>query len=83
MTNYFKGHRQEGFPAPKRHVTSQSPLWDWADVARWLFRQGRISREEALEAGIVSAANEIIEHGIEDLPAKLEERTMQLEAALA
>jgi predicted DNA-binding transcriptional regulator AlpA len=83
MTNYYKGHRQEGFPAPKARVTTQSPLWDWADVAEWLFRHGHISKEEALEAGVVSAANEILECGVEAMPGQLEERTVQLEAALA
>jgi hypothetical protein len=82
MTNYYKGHRQEGFPAPKARVTTQSPLWDWADVSEWLFRNGRISREDALEAGVVSAANELLGCDIEALPAKLEERTQQLKAAL-
>ena len=83
MTNYFKGHRQEGFPAPKRHVTSQSPLWDWGDIAQWLYRQGRLSREEALSAGIVSAANEILERGVDRLPEQLAQRTIELEAELA
>jgi hypothetical protein len=82
MTNYYKGHRQEGFPAPKARVTTSSPLWDWADVAEWLYRHGRISREEAIEAGVVSAANELIERDLDALPAALEERTERLEAAL-
>lgn len=83
MSNYYKGHRLEGFPAPKARVTTSSPLWDWADVAEWLFRHGRISRDEALEAGVVSAANELLECGIEALPAKLEERAEKLELTLA
>ena len=36
ITNYHKGYRAEAFPAPVVKVTSQSPLWDWASVARWL-----------------------------------------------
>lgn len=83
MSNYYKGNRLEGFPAPKARVTTSSPLWDWADVAEWLFRNGRISKEEALEAGVVSAANEIIECGVETLSEQLEERTLELETALA
>jgi predicted DNA-binding transcriptional regulator AlpA len=83
MTNYYKGHRQEGFPAPKARVTTASPLWDWADVAEWLFRHGRISKEEALAAGVVSATNELLECGVEALPAMLEERARQVEMALA
>jgi hypothetical protein len=83
MTNYYKGHRQEGFPAPAARVTTASPLWDWGDVAEWLFRHGRISKEEALEAGVVSAANELLECGLDALPARLEERASMLEVALA
>ncbi len=83
MTNYYKGHRQEGFPAPKARVTTSSPLWDWADVAEWLFRHGRISKEEALEAGVVSAANELLECGVGDIPAELEKRAILVEMALA
>jgi predicted DNA-binding transcriptional regulator AlpA len=82
MTNYYKGHRQEGFPPPKARVTTSSPLWDWADVAAWLYRHGRIRREEAIGAGVVSAANELIEGDLDVLPEALEERAERLEAAL-
>jgi hypothetical protein len=81
MTNYYKGHRQEGFPAPKARVTSHSPLWDWAAVAAWLYKHGRISKEEAIEAGVLSAANDLLECGA-SLPGTLEKRAEQLEAAL-
>lgn len=83
MTNYYKGHRQEGFPAPKARITTASPLWDWADVAEWLFKHGRISKEEALEAGVVSAANDILECGVDAISERLEERAILVEMALA
>jgi predicted DNA-binding transcriptional regulator AlpA len=83
MTNYYKGHRQEGFPAPKARVTTSSPLWDWADVAEWLYRHGRILRAEAIGAGVVSAANELIEADLGALPVALGEREKRLEAGLA
>ena len=38
----FKGHRAEAFPPPVAKVTSESPLWDWATVARWMFEHRRI-----------------------------------------
>jgi hypothetical protein len=41
-------------------VTSDTPLWDWATVATWLFRHQKLSREEAVEAEAVKAANEAI-----------------------
>jgi hypothetical protein len=57
MTQYSKGQRGKNFPAPVARVTSDSPLWDWASVARWLFRNGKISRDAAIEAEMVRAAN--------------------------
>jgi predicted DNA-binding transcriptional regulator AlpA len=60
MTQYSKGQRGKNFPSPVARVTSDSPLWDWASVARWLFRNGKISRDAAIEAEIVRAANAAI-----------------------
>src|SRR3954454_20504549 len=57
MTQYSKGQRGSEFPAPVARVSSDSPLWDWATVARWLFQNEKISRETALEAEAVRAAN--------------------------
>jgi hypothetical protein len=61
MTNYVKGHRQDGFPPPRLRVTTSSPLWDWADVAIWLYRRDRLDLETARNAVIVSAANDVLE----------------------
>ncbi|HWF00892.1 MAG TPA: hypothetical protein VG248_13925 [Caulobacteraceae bacterium] len=60
LTNYFKGARGKGFPPPRARVTTDSPLWDWADVSLWLYHQGRLSRDAAAEAAVFSAANEVI-----------------------
>jgi predicted DNA-binding transcriptional regulator AlpA len=61
MTQYSKGQRGKNFPAPMARVTSESPLWDWSVVAKWLFQHEKISRDAALEAAAVSAANAAIE----------------------
>jgi hypothetical protein len=61
MTQYSKGQRGSEFPAPVARVTSDSPLWDWATVARWLFQNEKISRETALDAEAVRAANAALE----------------------
>jgi hypothetical protein len=61
MTQYSKGQRSSGFPAPVAKVTSDSPLWDWSGVARWLYQHDKIEWEVALEAEIVKQANEAIE----------------------
>ena len=34
--------------------------FEWASVARWLFRNGKLSRDAAIEAEIVRAANAAI-----------------------
>jgi hypothetical protein len=57
MTQYSKGQRSKDFPAPIARVTSDSPLWDWATVARWFFQHNKLSREDALEAEAVRVAN--------------------------
>src|SRR4051794_15858386 len=69
MTQYSKGQRGKGFPSPVARVTSDSPLWDWATVAKWLFHHDKLSRDEAIEAAAVRAANA----AIGSRAAKLEE----------
>jgi predicted DNA-binding transcriptional regulator AlpA len=54
---YHKGERGEDFPAPKIRVTSSSPLWDWQEVAEWLYRQGKIDEDELVRARVVKEAN--------------------------
>jgi len=56
-SHYAKGERGRGFPAPVARVTTDSPLWDWVDVARWLHRQGRLPIQELLRARVVRNAN--------------------------
>jgi hypothetical protein len=58
MTNYAKGYRQSGFPAPTAKVSNGSPLWDWAEVATWLHDHGRLGAEAAMAAAVIRAANE-------------------------
>lgn len=68
LTHYFRGQRaggpgSEGFPAPRARVTTDSPLWDWADASAWLYRRRRISRRVAVDARVVSEANALIGQG--------------------
>ncbi|MEH2495766.1 hypothetical protein V1294_002245 [Bradyrhizobium sp. AZCC 1678] len=46
-----------GYPAPVARVTTESPLWDWVEVARWMFKRRTISRHVVVEAKIVREAN--------------------------
>jgi hypothetical protein len=63
MTNYAKGTRGRDFPPPVAKVTSESPLWDWATVARWMFENDKLDRTAAIEAEVVKQANEAIGNG--------------------
>jgi hypothetical protein len=60
MTQYSQGQRGREFPPPVARITSDSPLWDWATVAKWLFQNEKINREAAIEAEAIRAANAAI-----------------------
>jgi hypothetical protein len=60
VSNYANGTRGKAFPtfpAPVVRITTDTPLWDWVDVARWLFRQGKLSLTDLVQARIVRAEN--------------------------
>ena len=58
---YAKGARAEGFPVPVARVTSESPLWDWYEVARWMHsHERRVSLHEVLRARIVRQMNLLV-----------------------
>jgi hypothetical protein len=61
MTQYAKGQRGRNFPPPVARVTTDSPLWDWSTIAKWLFQNEKIARETAIEAEAIRAANAAIE----------------------
>lgn len=83
MTNYFKGDRGEGFPAPRARVTTDSPLWDWADASAWLYRRNRVSREIAINAMVVSQANDVIDCCEKNFRKSLHKRVEQEMVAFA
>ncbi len=78
MSHYFKGTRARDFPAPVAKVTSESPLWDWATVARWMFKNDKLGREAAIEAEIVRQANEAISAGQIDIASRLKKRSRNI-----
>jgi hypothetical protein len=82
MSHYFKGTRGKDFPAPVAKVTSESPLWDWATVARWMFKNDKLGREAAIEAEIVRQANEAISTGQIDIASRLKKRVQEYSAEL-
>lgn len=84
ITNYHKGDRAADFPKPVARVTSESPLWDWCEVATWLHGRQQLGRDEMIQARIVKEANLVIDsrdirpdHFIE----RMTERVCQLETA--
>lgn len=84
VSHYCKGERGSGFPAPVARVTSESPLWDWVDVARWMHERSQLSQETVLQARMVREANLVAE--MRTLPRDqfvktLKERMEKLEAA--
>ena len=80
ITQYSKGQRGKDFPAPVVKITTDSPLWDWPDVALWFFRQGRIPRDAVIEAEVVKAANRILESEDRDFSSGLKKRIAELES---
>jgi transcriptional regulator with XRE-family HTH domain len=58
ISNYVSGERGRNFPHPIARVTTESPLWDWTDVARWLHESDRISAFAVLEAEVIKTAND-------------------------
>jgi hypothetical protein len=82
MTQYSKGQRGKDFPAPKVRVTTDNPMWDWAVVARWLYKNRKLSREAAIEAEVVSVANLAIENHELNVPQAIREHAREYEDAL-
>jgi hypothetical protein len=82
MSNYSQGKRGQGFPAPIARVTSDSPLWEWATVARWMFENQKLEKESAVEAEIVRQANAAISAGEINLTDKLKRRAKEYSAEL-
>ncbi|PTM60556.1 helix-turn-helix transcriptional regulator [Phreatobacter oligotrophus] len=81
MTQYAKGQRGKGFPPPIARVTSDSPLWDWATVARWLVSRKKVDAGKAHEASVIKAANQDIDRGRVPTAGGLRERVKQPETA--
>jgi predicted DNA-binding transcriptional regulator AlpA len=87
ITNYFKGSRGKNFPAPVAKVTSDSPLWDWADVAHWMASNEKVPVEASIEASVLKEANAAISAGdinadASRLADRLKRRAQQAEKAL-
>lgn len=62
---YASGKRGEGFPAPAACVTTDHPLYDWREVARWLVANGKLDAAEVERAETIKRFNDEIGHAVE------------------
>jgi hypothetical protein len=60
LSLFAKGERGERFPAPVARITSESPLWDWVHVARWMYHRRTVSLTILVQAKIVRDANRAV-----------------------
>ena len=82
ITNYHRGYRAEGFPAPVARVTTGNPLWEWATVARWLLRKRKLTLAIALDAETVREANVAVAMGEVHIGARLRQHLEQYQKEL-
>lgn len=63
---FSQGKRGRDFPPPVARITADTPLWDWEEVARWLYRHARRpepDRGRIIEARVVKTINRAIGSG--------------------
>lgn len=66
LSLFAAGKRGQGFPAPVARVTTSTPLWDWAEVAQWMYRNAKgISRSEVVYARVVRDTNRTLFKSLE------------------
>ncbi len=58
---YAKGERGSNFPAPIARVTTDSPLWDWTEVAAWLEARGKLDPGSLHDAYVMRTVNDNLE----------------------
>ena len=58
-----QGKRGSGdFPLPAMRISSESPLWNWLEVERWLRKHGKLKRSATIvQAALTREVNLILE----------------------
>lgn len=74
VSNYAKGARRDNFPAPVERILSDSPLYDWYEVASWMAAHNQIRPDIAIAAGVFQEAKKAIACGEANLATRLEGR---------
>lgn len=54
---YVQGKRQQDFPAPLVGVTTDTPLWDWVEVSKWLYDRDKLDVSEVRHAVVSRVVN--------------------------
>jgi len=58
LSKFSKGERGGGnFPSPCLRVNSKTPLYDWSEIASWLYEKGLLSREHVDNAQFTASIN--------------------------
>ncbi len=52
---WIKGERRSGFPAPMMRLSEKSPLWQWSEVAVWLFKNKIIKDQKVVDDALFFA----------------------------
>ncbi len=65
ISHYSKGERGDDFPTPVARMTTTSPLWDWTEIADWLYERKQISKEAVNEAHIIREINDRLDEEYE------------------
>ncbi len=57
---YANGERGSAFPRPVARVLSESPLWDWGEVAAWMYRRRKVPLGTVVQARLVRETNRLL-----------------------
>lgn len=68
---YARGQRGSGFPHPVARVTTDSPLWNWADIAKWLNATGKLDQQAVAEATLIASINSDLA-GLKNISLKID-----------
>lgn len=59
---YAGGKRGKGFPAAAACVTTDHPLYDWTEVARWLVANGKLDHAAIEQADVIKSFNDELDY---------------------
>jgi hypothetical protein len=79
ISNYFAGLRSADFPLPRARVTTDSPLWSWAEVAEWLYERERVDLATVEAAKLIAAVTAKLAPGPDEV---CEQRLASAEARI-